>query len=298
MPGEAAFLAFLRSRPVPAGLKIGVGDDLAALAFADTLLVGIDQVLDGVHFDSVEHAPEQIGRKAVNRNLSDCAAMACLPAGLVVSVALPAGAGLAYAKALYLGIESAAAAFDCPVLGGDTGSWAGRLAVTVAVLGRSAGVEPIRRSGARPGDGVFVSGALGGSILGRHLEFTPRVYEARELAGTGRVTAMLDLSDGLSTDAARLAVASGVGLELSAGRIPIHQDVSRMQGDKPPLDHALHDGEDHELLFTADVEPDAFPDSNPFAGLGYVTRIGTVSAEPGVRLDGLPVASAGFEHRL
>src|SRR5437016_5130026 len=122
----------------------------------DLLLVAVDQVLDGVHFDSSVHSPRAIGRKAMNRNLSDCAAMACLPAAAVVSIAAPRGAGEEYLKELYLGIKEAGDRFDCPIVGGDTGSWAGKLAVTVTVLGRSAGVQPIRRAGAIVGDLIYV----------------------------------------------------------------------------------------------------------------------------------------------
>src|SRR5687768_8307325 len=178
------------------------GDDLAVLDWpaADLLLVGVDQVLDGVHFDSSVHTPRQVGRKAMNRNLSDCAAMACLPAAAVVTVALPRGIGLEYAQELYLGLRDAADPFECPVVGGDTGSWDGKLVVTVTILGRSAGVEPMTRRGARPGDGIYVTGPLGGSLLGRHMSFEPRVRLARALVRDAHPTAMIDLSDGLSRD--------------------------------------------------------------------------------------------------
>ena len=109
------------------------GDDLAVLAWDahDLLLVGVDQVLDGVHFDSAVHSPRQIGRKVMNRNLSDCAAMACLPAAAVATVAAPRGVGVDYLKEMFLGLRDAADPFDCPVVGGDTASWPGKLAVTV-----------------------------------------------------------------------------------------------------------------------------------------------------------------------
>src|SRR5687768_9893481 len=159
------------------------GDDLAVLDWpaADLLLVGVDQVLDGVHFDSALHSPRQIGRKAMNRNLSDCAAMGCLPAAALATVALPRGASMEYAKELYLGLRDAADPFDCPVVGGDTASWGGKLVLTVTILGRSGGVKPITRSGAKPGDAIFVTGPLGGSMRGRHMTFHPRVVMGRQL---------------------------------------------------------------------------------------------------------------------
>src|SRR5437762_11927417 len=113
-------------------LVVPIGDDLAAMKWAgdDLLLVGVDQVLDGVHFDSTVHSPRQIGRKAMNRNLSDCAAMACVPAAAVATVAAPRGIGIDYLKELYLGLREAGVAFNCPVVGGDTGSWEGMLALS------------------------------------------------------------------------------------------------------------------------------------------------------------------------
>jgi thiamine-monophosphate kinase len=126
--------------------------------------------------------------------------MACLPAAALATVALPRGFSLDHAKELYLGLEAAGEAFDCPIVGGDTASWDGKLVVTVTILGRSAGVQPITRSGAKVGDGIFVTGPLGGSILGRQLTFTPRIAMGRQLASVA--TAMIDLSDGLSRPAA------------------------------------------------------------------------------------------------
>src|SRR5689334_9917615 len=138
MPGEFDFIEWVRAQQKPSEfVPVRPGDDL--------LLVGADQVLDGVHFDSAVHSPRQIGRKAMNRNLSDCAAMACLPAAAVVTAALPRGTSLDYAKELHLGLQEAAAPFDCPVVGGDTGTWDGKLALGVTVLGKSAGVKPVVR---------------------------------------------------------------------------------------------------------------------------------------------------------
>src|SRR5687767_5648139 len=143
MAGEFEFIQWLRGQQRASELvSVPAGDDLAVLKWpaGDLLLVGVDQVLDGVHFDSAVHSPRAIGGKAMNRNLSDCAAMGCLPAAAVVSVALPKGVSMEYAKELYLGLREAADPFECPVIGGDTGSWGGKLVVTVTILGRSDGV--------------------------------------------------------------------------------------------------------------------------------------------------------------
>jgi thiamine-monophosphate kinase len=297
MPGEFDLIDWIRSQHKPSDfVPVPQGDDLAVLKWdaADLLLVGVDQVLDGVHFDSAVHSPRLIGRKVMNRNLSDCAAMACLPAAAVATVALPRGVGIDYAKELYRGLRDAADPFDCRLVGGDTASWDGRLACTVTVLGRSAGVAPIQRGGARPGDGIYVTGPLGGSILGRHLTFEPRVHLARELARTGLITAMLDLSDGLSRDLRHICSQSGVGATIDAAAVPIHADaveLSRQDG-RDPLLHALHDGEDHELLFAASADPD----------VRGVVRVGTITADAGIWLlrGGVrePLSAEGWQHTL
>lgn len=297
MPGEFDFIDWLRAQHKPSAfVPVPQGDDLAVLNWRaeDLLLVGVDQVLDGVHFDSKIHAPRLIGRKVMNRNLSDCAAMACLPAAAVTTAALPRGIGLEYAKELYLGLRDAADPYDCVIVGGDTGSWDGKLALTVTILGRSAGIAPITRNGAKAGDGIYVTGPLGGSILGRHLTFEPRVHLARQLAATGGVTAMIDLSDGLSRDLPHICRGSGVGAIVDARCIPIHDDAVRLsqQDSRSPLDHALNDGEDHELLLTGQLD-----------GLGLpIVRIGQVVEGNEVLIDSdgplRPLALRGWEHRL
>jgi len=298
MSGEFAFINWIAKRQKADTLvRVPSGDDLAVLAWppSNIVLVGVDQVLDGVHFDSALHSPRQIGSKAMNRNLSDCAAMGCLPTAAVATVALPRGAGLDYAKALYLGMSGAGGKFRCPVVGGDTGTWDGKLVVTVTILGRCGGVKPVLRSGARVGQGIYVTGALGGSLLGRHMTFAPRVNLGRRLAAGGKVGAMIDLSDGLSRDLGHICRASGVGAIVEAGRIPVHQDAVRISRRKigcgrSPLEHALHDGEDYELLFTA---------SGMIRG---ARRIGWIVAPKGIWLEAdgrrSRLEARGWEHRL
>src|SRR3954470_5201068 len=143
MPGEFDFISWLRDQQKSTDtVLVPPGDDLAVLKWSadDLLLAGADQVIDGVHFDSSIHPPRLIGRKVMKRNLSDCAAMASLPAAAVATVALPRTATLDYAKELYLGLREAADPFDCPIVGGDTASWDGKLVMTVTILGRSAGI--------------------------------------------------------------------------------------------------------------------------------------------------------------
>src|SRR5437762_8305484 len=146
MAGEFDFIDWIKTQQKAAGVvKLPAGDDLAILQWPanELLLVGVDQVLDGVHFDSAVHSPRAIGRKVMNRNLSDCAAMACLPAAAVATVALPKERDMEYAKQLFAGIRKAADPFAFPIVGGDTGSWDGKLVLTVTILGKSAGVTPV-----------------------------------------------------------------------------------------------------------------------------------------------------------
>jgi thiamine-monophosphate kinase len=289
---EFDFIDWIRAQQKPGVLvRLGIGDDLAVLNWAkdDLLLVGVDQVLDGVHFDSGSHSPRAIGAKAMNRNLSDCAAMGCLPAAAVVTVALPKGVGDAYAKELFLGMKEAGEAFAAPIVGGDTSSWPGKLVVTVTILGRSDGVMPITRNGARPGDMIFVTGTLGGSLLGRHMTFLPRVSEGRRLAQLRNVTSMIDLSDGLSRDIRHICQGSGVGAVIDASKIPVHDDAIEMRRDgHSPLEHALHDGEDYELLFTSPILQ------------GNYRQIGTIIDRPHILLEQngtqTPLEPKAWEH--
>lgn len=296
MPGEFDFIDWLRARHKPSEfVPVPQGDDLAVLKWPanDLLLVGVDQVLDGVHFDSTIHLPRSIGRKVMNRNLSDCAAMACLPAAAVTTAALPQGIGMEYAKELYLGLRDAADPFDCVIVGGDTGSWDGKLVLTVTILGKSAGITPITRSGAKVGDSIYVTGPLGGSILGRHMSFEPRITLARKLAATGRLTAMIDLSDGLSRDLRHICRDSGVGAIIDAAAVPIHLDAITVSRDgRSPLEHALGDGEDHELLLTGDLDDFGLP----------LMRIGQIVEGSEILLQhegrSVPLQNMGWEHRL
>jgi thiamine-monophosphate kinase len=162
------------------------------------------------------------------------------------------------ATALYDGLLPLAERYHLAIAGGDTNSWDGPLVVSVTLLGKVTEHGPLTRAGARPGDRIIVTGALGGSILGRHLDFEPRVREALLLADRYELHAGMDLSDGLALDLARLAAESGCGAAVDLGRIPISGDArqlaSRLNDGSTPLDHALSDGEDFELLLA--VPPD------------------------------------------
>lgn len=234
-------------------VPVGIGDDCAAVRVppGSLLLVTTDMLIDGIHFRAAEVAPRQIGHKAMARGLSDIAAMAGDPLAAVVAMAAPKPMSVSWFQELFRGMKAVADAFNVRIVGGDMS--AGKLPLTLTVTAFGAGAEGALalRSKARAGDVVLVTGDLGGSILGRHLSFLPRIKEAQWLRGQIPIHAMIDISDGLAADAGHLAEESQAGIELWEEAIPISQaarDLAAQAGDAP-LDHALHDGEDYELLF-------------------------------------------------
>jgi thiamine-monophosphate kinase len=257
---EADFIHWLREHlPPHPTLRSGLGDDAAVLALAgrSDVVVTTDLVSDGVDFRLQEVDPSRAGRKALAVNLSDLAAMAAKPLAAVIAIALPrSGCGTATALdlaiALYEGMLPLAAEFELAIAGGDTNVHDGPLVIAVTALGELTTRGPLTRNGGRPGDKLLVTGHLGGSILGYHLDFTPRVREALLLHERYELHAGMDISDGLALDLSRLAAESGCGAVVHVGEVPI-SDAARSLDD--PLQHALGDGEDFELLLAA--SPDA-----------------------------------------
>lgn len=233
----------------------GIGDDTAVVSASDgPILLAADMLLEGVHFDLATATPFQIGRKTLAVNLSDVAAMAGRPKYALVSLALPQRLGEQrngnFAEQLFEGMRSLADEFETVIVGGDTNSWDGPLVINVAITGEVPAGNAITRSGAKVGDWIFVTGSLGGSIAGRHLDFTPRVNEALILREACQLNAMIDVSDGLVADLYHILEESNVGACLSESSIPISEAVASLTDDRSPLEHALGDGEDFELLFT------------------------------------------------
>lgn len=256
--GEFAFIDWVRRQtPSDPRVLIGPGDDTAALRLTSgaPCLVTTDMLLEGSCFRLAQAGAYRVGRKAMAVNLSDIAAMAGRPVAAVVSVGLPRQGGRSIGEELFRGLRELAGAFDTAIIGGDTNSWDGPLVISVTLIGEDRTRRgAIRRSGARPGDWLLVTGPLGGSILGKHLDFTPRVHEAIRLDEVSELHAMIDISDGLSADLAHITEESRCGAVLRSADIPISDDARRMTDGRSPLDHALSDGEDFELLFAVSPE--------------------------------------------
>jgi thiamine-monophosphate kinase len=301
---EFAYTDWIRRQTPPnARVLIGPGDDTAALSWAkDTpCLVTTDMLLEGSCFVLAEAGPRRVGRKAMAVNLSDMAAMAGKPLAAVVSVGLPRQDGRALAEELYHGLRDMADRFDTALIGGDTNSWDGPLVISVTLLGEASSLGPVRRSGARPGDWLLVTGSLGGSILGKHLDFTPRVREALALQASVPLHAMIDVSDGLAADVFHLCEESGCGAVLHAGAIPITEDARAIQDGRSPLLHALEDGEDFELVFAVTpADARTLLETQPVSGI-TLTHIGECVGQ-GLWLEEngqqRPLEPCGYVHEL
>ncbi len=303
--GEFALIDWIRRRtPSHPGVLVGPGDDAAVLAPPTRpLLITTDMLLEGSCFVLAEAGAKRVGRKAIAINLSDIAAMAGQPVAAVVSLGLPRDGGRALAEQLYEGMREAADAFDCPIVGGDTNSWNGSLVISVTIIGEATERGAVTRSGARPGDWIFVTGPLGGSILGKHLDFTPRVREALEMHRHADLHAMIDISDGLAQDLHHICEESNCGALLRAESIPISDAARELaaRDGRSPLDHALSDGEDFELVFTVSKEDgERLLREQPIAGI-HLSHIGEIVAE-GFWIEEAGARRAleprGYEHRV
>lgn len=233
-------------RLVPHGAgAAGPGDDCAVVddGLAWLQLLKTDALVAGVHF-LTESPPRAVGWKAAARVVSDFAAMAGRPDRFLVTLALPENLAVSWIEDFYRGIADCLERYGAVLAGGETSSVpnGSAVVVSIAATGKVARGDLVLRSGAGIGDGIFVTGTLGGSLQGKHLDFTPRVEEAEWLARHFKPTAMMDVSDGLAKDLPRLAGASGVGFRLDREALPLSPGCSTRE--------ALGDGEDFELLFT------------------------------------------------
>jgi thiamine-monophosphate kinase len=305
---EKEFLRWLtHSVPADERIPLGIGDDAAILAGCeDGVVVAVDMLVEGVHFHFNDATvpgyatPYQVGRKALAVNLSDLAAMAAEPTAALVAVAANSKRSEHDLQAIYGGLLDLAKRHKTPIIGGDTNGTDGPLTISVTVLGRVA--NPWLRSGASSDDELWVTGRLGGSLLSRHLHFEPRLEEAAWLRERKGISAAMDISDGLSVDLPRLAEASQCGAAVLAEQIPIATDaniLSKLDG-RSPLDHALNDGEDFELLLAL-RSGDAASIRRDWPFSTELTRIGQLQhAERGIeivdRSGRRPLEAFGYLH--
>jgi thiamine-monophosphate kinase len=334
MPGELEIISRLRKR-ARAGpqVRVGIGDDAAVIATdgAQDLLACCDLMIEGVHFRREWAAPRFIGRKALAVTLSDIAAMGGTARYAMISLALPRTLSAQDIEDLFDGIYEMADASNVTIIGGDTSSSNDSLFIDTIVLGDCAAGRAITRAGAQVGDVIYVTGALGASALGldllergfrledsdsieagarrhalmKHLAPEPRLQIGRRLGERGLATAMIDLSDGLSTDLGHLLEESRCGAILHATAIPLDESAQWLAANGleiDPLQLALHGGEEYELLFTARPET-----RHRIAALASdcnlpLTVIGEIVASHGLQLerDGARqmIQLAGYEHRI
>ncbi len=303
--GELGLIARIRGRNGGrnGGVRLGMGDDCAVLAVpaGREMVVTTDFSLEGRHFRRDWHSAESVGHRCLVRGLSDVAAMGGVPMAAFLSLALPRAVEVGWVDGFLRGFEALASRFGVELAGGDTAEAAGKeICADVVVVGTVEEGRALVRSGAGVGDGIYVTGTLGGAAVelarlaaggkcarraGRagahpHTFPEPRVGVGRELLGIA--TSCMDLSDGLGLDLRRLCEASGVGAEVDSARLPLGRGATLAQG--------LEGGEDYELLFTASGEVPGEIDGV------RVTRVGTVVGRRGVRLDGRRMAAGGWEH--
>jgi thiamine-monophosphate kinase len=286
------------------GRKSLIGDDCAVLVppAGHELLVTTDLCLEGVHFRRDWHSADSVGHRCLIRGLSDIAAMAGEPLACFLSLGLPKEIPQKWVDGFLAGFTGLAKRFDVPLAGGDTGESRSGIIADVMVVGSAPKGTGVRRSGAKAGDSIYVTGSLGGSAVtlerlrrgkvkasksDRHFYPEPRIAVARKLRSVA--SSMMDLSDGLSTDLAHICEESGVGVEIEAANIPVAKGAT--------LTQALHGGEDYELLFTTSQRVPVI-----ISGVA-VRRIGRVVRDRKQMMwlrtpdgDRMPLPSGGWEH--
>jgi thiamine-monophosphate kinase len=316
-PSEFALIAKLFAPLAQAPGAFGLSDDAAVVPTraGHEIVVTTDALVEGVHF-LADDPPETIAAKALRVNLSDLAAKGAEPAGYFLALSLPARLDMAWLTAFARGLGANGEAFAVPLLGGDTTSTPGPLTLAITALGYVPVGAMIRRSGARVGDGVFVSGTVGDAgggleiltarrpggegaqyLVSRYRCPTPRLRLGRALRGVA--TAALDVSDGLIADLWHIADCSGVRICVEAARIPLSPPLRARWGEtEAAILRAATAGDDYELAFTA-PDASAVLAAAAAAGVGVV-QIGTVEAGAGVVVVGkngnLTVSRAGYTH--
>lgn len=258
--GEVALIGAIKrwlgdvNPPSPAG----IGDDCAVLPAARIQqVITTDPVVFGKHFDA-SIAPSDVGAKLLKRNLSDIASMGAKPTAAVVALVMDGTVKREWLQQFYQGLAAVARKFGVKVVGGDVAQAPRTLTACLTLVGEATTRRILTRTGARAGDWIYVTGQLGGSILGHHYRFSPRLPEGQWLAKNREVRSMMDVSDGLGKDLPALAPIGGAWPALSASAIPISPAAHTLAGrsGRTALDHALNDGEDYELVFTLAQQAD------------------------------------------
>ena len=288
--------------PADSSVLTGPGDDCAVLDWSGSkLLFKTDAIVEGIHFER-DTPPEAIGRKALARVLSDIAAMSGTPTHALITLGVHADMEPSFIEAVYQGLRDCAREHHVNIVGGETTSLS-QLTLSISLIGKAS--KPILRTGSAVGDAIFVSGELGGSLAGHHLNFDPRLKEARWLSDQDIVHAMIDLSDGLATDLRHL-LSDQTGAELLTRALPIRRAAKERARDNPSgktaLLAALTDGEDYELLFTVSSK-DAVPLLDGWKSAFPETPlhcIGKITDQPGIALrddKGVkPLTLHGYDH--
>jgi len=242
--------------PINKAVVTGAGDDCAVLDLGlpdRYVLFKTDAVVEGVHFEAATDAA-RVGHKALARCLSDIAAMGGDATAALITLALPPKFDPVWVEQLYSGISQLARRYEVAIVGGETTTNPERRLISVSLLGTVSKKTCVLRAGAKPGDAIFVTGELGGSRGGKHIDFEPRLDQGKWLASHVEIHAMIDISDGLAGDLRHILLAANVGAELLSDAIPISRaaklQARQESSNKPPLLAALTDGEDFELLFT------------------------------------------------
>jgi thiamine-monophosphate kinase len=324
---EASLIDYIRSRlpPPPGWLRVPIGDDAAVLEPERGTLevLTTDTLVEGVHFDFALSAPADVGAKALAVNLSDLAAMGAAPRAALLSLSLPASFPRSRLEPLLDALVDAARQSGTSIAGGNVTGSPGPLVITIAAIGSVRPRRALLRSGAKPNDEVYVSGAVGAGAAGlgflrerRHAAGgsdgeacvawyrrpEPRLRLGLLLGRTRTATACIDLSDGLAEGARQIGAASGVGICLDADAVPVHPGARRYFEERglDPVTAALAGGDDYELLFTVPSKRRRSLERVAALARGLpVKRIGTVTTERAFRLrrDGsdepLP---PGYEH--
>jgi len=288
-PMEHSFIAWAKQRAARLPkVKLGIGDDCALLgaesldSSRSDLVVTTDSLCDGTHFILSECGAHAAGRKLMAVNLSDLASMAAKPISVFLSLCLPKENAGDIAAGVFEGVYELAEKYGVAISGGDTNVWNGPLVIHMTAIGKAPSGSSWLRSGATAGDAIVVTGRLGGSILGKHLSFDPRLELASELFALDLVSAATDISDGLGIDLLNMTVASKCGAEVWLEQVPISPEATLCseKSGRTALEHALGDGEDFELLLAIPKDKIvAIP--KEIAGIP-LTRIGTYVTRTGL----------------